>query len=290
MTQRIPLACLHAFEAAARHESFSKAAAELSVSPASVSQHVRTLEGWLGRSLFRRLPRGVRLTSAGRELGIAVSLGFSQIEDALQHLRPSRRQSVISIGCIPSVMTRWLIPRLSSFRDKHPNFTVNLVYALDANSPEEGAVDLLIVHGKQPNVPAIALLSAATRPTCSTAFLEKHGPIKTPQSLATRELLHDETPAAWSRWFEAVGLKVRRSDGNVFADFNLLVGAVTAGMGVGLCPTALVSTELAQGSLSTLFDAATDIDKSYWLIEPRKLSRSALVVRDWLVAESQLRT
>jgi len=285
----LPLASLRAFEAAARHESFVKAAAELNLTAAGVSQHVRTVENWLNLPLFVRQTRGVSLTAAGREFGAAVTHGLGHIESAARQLQLETHSRPISIACIASMATRWLIPRLPRFRAAHPDIRINIVYALEAKTPEAAGVDLLIRHGPRPGPSAVELLSAETRPTCSAEFRASHGALKTPRDLASADLLHDETIDAWAGWFSIAGLHEMPRAGPIFADFNLMIGSVIGGQGVGLCPTALIADELTQGSLVTLFDTASDMDKAYWLTEAKSLSQEARTFRDWLVVAGQER-
>ena len=284
--QHVPLASLRAFEAAIRHESFAKAAAELNLTAAGVSQHVRTLEEWLGIKLFTRHARGVTATMAGREFGAAVANGLGHIDIAARRLRFATNIRPVSVACIASVATRWLIPRLTAFKKEYPEIQINIVYALDARTPEEASVDLLIRHGPRPSTHAISLLTAETRPTCSREYEHRHGSIRTPADLLNLDLLHDETTAAWTRWFALEGIHQPPRAGPIFADFGLMIGSVIGGQGVGLCPSALIAEELGNGTLVALFDTALDIDKSYWLIEANHLSDDAETFRDWLIAAS----
>jgi LysR family glycine cleavage system transcriptional activator len=275
---------VRAFESAARHESFAKAASELNLTATAISQHVRALEDWLGIPLFVRHPRGVALTKEGREFGSAVTHGLTHIALAAQRIAPKGEARPVSLACIASVATRWLIPHLPAFRAAHPDIRLNVTYALNAETPAAAGVDLLIRHGCLPTMDATRLLSAETRPTCSPDFRARNGPFASPSDLLNTELLHDETTAAWVRWFAHSGINMTPEDGLTFADFNLLIGSVTGGQGVALCPTALIAPELAQGSLVLLFDIPTDMDKAYWLIGARNLSRPAIILREWLVA------
>lgn len=285
---KLPLPSLRAFEAAARHESFIKAAAELNLTAAGVSQHVRTLEQWMSMPLFVRYRRGVALTLAGKELGASVRHGLTHIEATAEQLRRSGKSRPVSVACIASVATRWLIPRLPRFKAAYPNIRINIVYALDAKTPEAAGADILIRHGQRPSMPAIELLNAWTRPTCSPEFLAAHGPFDRPEDLFRAELLHDETIDAWNRWFSAAGLRSVPRAGHVFADFNLMIGSVIGGQGVGLCPTALIGDEIAAGSLLTLFDLPSDREKAYWLMEAQELPDSAKTLRDWLLASREV--
>ncbi len=284
--QHVPLASLRAFEAAIRHESFAKAAAELNLTAAGVSQHVRALEEWLGVKLFTRHARGVMATMAGRSFGAAVANGLGHIDIAARQLRLAGNNRPVSVACIASVATRWLIPRLQAFKKEYPEIQVNIVYALDAKTPEAANADLLIRHGPRPAVNAVSLLPAETRPTCSREYERRHGPIRTPADLLNVDLLHDETTAAWTRWFTLEGVHEPPKPGPIFADFGLMIGSVIGGQGVGLCPTALIAEELGNGTLVALFDTALDTDKSYWLIEADHLSDDAETFRDWLIAAS----
>lgn len=284
--QHLPFASLRAFEAAVRHESFAKAAAELNMTAAGVSQHVRAVESWLGVSLFVRHARGVTLTAAARDFGAAVTNGLGHIEVAARQLKRDAHDRPVSVACIASVATRWLIPQLAAFRKEHPDIRINIVYALDSTTPEAASVDLLIRHGPRPRIAAIPLLSAETRPTCSAEFKLRHAPIEIPSDLIDADLLHDETKSSWARWFALAGVSEPPKSGPIFADFTLMIGSVMGSQGIGLCPTALIREELANGTLVTLFDIPLDTEKSYWLLEANTLSSEAEIFRDWLVATS----
>ncbi|MCJ8238453.1 LysR substrate-binding domain-containing protein [Peteryoungia algae] len=281
-----PLPTLRAFEAAARRESFLQAATELGMTAAAVSQHVKALEDWLGLALFERRTRGVRLTADGRELGAACSEGLGHIARAAERLTARRSGLRVSLACKPSVVNHWLGPRLPRFRATHPEIQVSVVYPLGALTPDEAGTDLLIRHGTRPPGRAERILEAATRPTCSPVYLDQHGPIITPADLLKQHLLHDATEAAWHAWLAARGVAGPTPTGPLYADFNLLVSSVLSGLGIGLCPTALIADQLAAGTLKVLFDEPADEDKAYWLLSGADLPEPAAVLRDWLLAES----
>jgi LysR family glycine cleavage system transcriptional activator len=283
-----PLPTLRAFEAAARRESFLQAATELGMTAAAVSQHVKALEDWLGLALFERRPRGVRLTTDGREFGAACSEGLGHIVRAAERLTAGKSMARASLACMPSVVTHWLGPRLPRFRAQHPQIQVSIVYPLGAQTPDEAGADLLICHGTRPPASAERILPAATRPTCAPSYLERHGPITTPADLLAHDLLHDATEAAWHFWLAASGVHGPTPAGPLYADFNLLVSSVLSGLGIGLCPTALISDHLAAGTLTVLFEEAADEDKAYWLLSGAALSEPAAILRDWLLAEADV--
>jgi LysR family glycine cleavage system transcriptional activator len=282
-----PPATLRAFEAAARLESFARAGDELHVSAAAISQHVRTLELWLGQPLFRRHAQGVELTLSGRELGAAVTDGLARIARVADRLRLEGASAKVSIGCISSVATRWLIPRLPAFERSHPDIRLQVVYAFDHSTPQSTDTDLLIRHGRRPAATAYPLLSAETRPVCAPGYRERFGAIGRPQDLLDTVLLHDETPRAWEAWLKAAGVEVpARLRGTVFQDATLTASATIQGQGIGLLPTRLFADELLGGALVVLFDTPSDSDKHYWLVEGDGLSPSATLFRDWLLAEA----
>lgn len=251
---------------------------------AAVSQHVRNLEAWLGVPLFERHARGVRLTPAGREFGITVSSGLQQIASGAARISQGRNRTVVRLASLPSVVAHFLTPRLPRFRALHPDIQVSISYSGRDHTTE---ADLSIMHGAVPGRKAVALFSAETRPTCAPAYLTKSGPFDDVSDLLRAELLHDDSEAAWRDWLAIAGMPLPQSAGPIFADFNLLVTALKTGQGIGLCPTALLRDEIADGQLTILFDRAADADKHYWLVESGDMTESARILSDWLVAEAR---
>lgn len=250
----------------------------------AVSQHVRNLEAWLGVPLFERHARGVRLTPAGQEFGMTVSGSLRQIASGAQRISQGRNRMTVRLASLPSVVAHFLTPRLPRFRTLHPDIQVSISYSgwEDVTPP-----DLSIIHGTRPAKKAVALFSAETRPTCASACAAKSGPFNDVSSLLQAELLHDNTETAWRDWLATAGLPLPQGAGPIFADFNLLVTALKAGQGIGLCPTALLRDEIANGQLTVLFERAADADKYYWLIEAEEMTASARLLADWLVAEAR---
>lgn len=282
-----PLPSLRAFEAAARKESFRHAATELGMTAAAVSQHVRTLEDWFGVALFERSARGVRLTAEGRDFSRTVSTSLEAIASASEQLSAARQRRQVRLACLPSVVSHWLAPRLPAFRAAHPEIQVAISYAAGAETPTQAKADLLITHGVRSSPDALPILSAATRPTAARDYVERKGPFPDASYLARADLLHDEDKAAWRRWFAEGGIPAPTESGPLFADFNLLVSSVTSGLGVALCPTALIAAELARGELQILFERASDTEKYYWLIEADRPTPEVVLMRDWLLSEAR---
>ncbi|NSX90520.1 LysR substrate-binding domain-containing protein [Agrobacterium tumefaciens] len=279
-----PLATLRAFEAAARKVSFALAAQELGMTATAVSQHVRNLEAWLGVALFERHARGVRLTPDGKEFGNTVSASLRQIASGAERVRRGGNRTTVRLASLPSVVAHFLTPRLPRFRALHPDIQVSISYS---GGPHASPVDLTIGHGISFGENAVALFSAETRPTCAPGYLTNSGPFNDEASLLRAELLHDDTETAWRDWFAAAGMSLPYGAGPIFADFNLLVTALKAGQGIGLCPTVLLQEEIVSGQLTVLFDRAADTDKYYWLIRPEEMTAPAKILADWLVAEAR---
>ncbi|WP_144574560.1 LysR substrate-binding domain-containing protein [Agrobacterium sp. DE0009] len=278
-----PISTLRAFEAAARRTSFSLAGQELGMTATAVSQHVRNLEAWLGVALFERHARGVRLTQAGQEFGATVSSGLRQIAAGAARLRQGQDYKTVRLASLPSVVAHFLTPRLPRFRALFPDIQVSISYSGAQHAIEP---DLTIVHGPAPQKNAVALFSAETRPTSAPSYVARFGPFNAVSDLGGAELLHDESEAAWQTWLALDGIPLPSNAGPVFADFNLLVTALKAGQGIGLCPTALLHDEIASGELTVLFDRAADEDRYYWLRRADDLAAPAKILADWLVAEA----
>jgi LysR family transcriptional regulator, glycine cleavage system transcriptional activator len=272
-----PLTTLRAFEAAARRTSFSLAAQELGMTATAVSQHVRNLEAWLGVALFERHARGVRLTPAGKEFGTTISTALRQIASGAARIRQGHNRVTVRLASLPSVVAHFLTPRLPRFRALYPDIQVSISYS---GAHHAIPADLTIGHGIASGENAVALFSAETRPTCAPGCAAKFGPFDNVDSLLRAELLHDDTEAAG-------GISLPDNAGPVFADFNLLVTALKAGQGIGLCPTALLHDEIAAGQLTVLFDRAADTEKYYWLTEAEEMTAPARLLADWLVAEAR---
>ncbi len=281
-----PLAAIRAFEAAARLESFARAAEELGTTPAAVSQHVRALEDWLGEKLFARKARGVALTKEGRAFGAEVSAGLGLIATAAERLRKPGRNRHVSLSCLPSVVNHWLGERLPDFHRQHPGLHVSISYAPDAQSAEQAGTDLIICHGRQPAADAALIVSGETRPAASPDFISAHGPFERPGDLLTVPLLHDKSPASWGRWFAKLAIEAKPQEGPIFADFNLLRSSLLAGLGAGLCPLALIRRDVEEGRLVLLFDEGSDQDQGYWLVARQKPSAAARLMQGWLIAEA----
>lgn len=279
-----PPNALRAFEAAARLKSFSAAGDELHVTHAAISHHIKQLEQWFGRALFHRGGRGVELTQTGRELGPVLSQSFSGIAELCGRLRLAQGAGTISVGCIPSIASRWLIPNLQAFSSTHPQIDVQVLYA-DANTRLPGsACDVLITLGESGLDTTVGrkLFSRASKPVCSPHYLAKaQGPILSAADIAQAHLLHDENRSAWAEWFGKAEVKTGQLGGPVFQDFNLLATAAIAGHGIALCPVDVFRRELEQGDLVVVSEVCTKDDEGYYLITETQPPAAVRQFSEW---------
>ena len=289
----IPLNAIRAFEAAARHLSFSAAGEELHVTHPAISHQIRRLEEWLGVSLFHRDARKVRLTEAGVILQASASAALAELGATCRRIRRNAGQETLSVGCIPSIASRWLVPRLPAFTASHPDIGMRVAYAKAEDRLGDGDNDVLITLGADPTpgVTSLKLFSRLNRPVCSPHYLAGREHLRKPEGIAVADLLHDENRQGWSEWFAEAGLaKVDVGNGPVFADFNILATAVIAGHGVALCPIDVFRDELKRGDLVVLSDISTNRDKGYFLTMAADTSPAALTFADWFRREISVDT
>jgi len=294
VTAQLPLNALRAFEAVVRTGSFKAAADQLFVTQSAVSHQIKHLEDWFGAPLFDRTgPRPLVLPPA-QELARALSLSLAEIAAACQRLREHRFSQPLAIAAIPSVAICWLIPRLSSFREAHPDIDIRVVYAMHGRDVDFRDVHLAFVFGRQapdlPGVRAEAFLPGTSVPVCAPSLAARlavkgdTGPA--PLSWA---LLHDTDLSGWQRWFERAGLPDHSpASGPIFEDFNLLRAAALAGQGVALCPEAMILPDLEAGHLVRLSTVSVMEDFGYFLLSgplaQTAMAPQAAAFRDWAMA------
>jgi LysR family glycine cleavage system transcriptional activator len=290
---------LRVFEAAARHLSFTEAARELSVSQTAVSHQIKALENELSTSLFRRTKRQVELTEEGRAWALELGEIFSRLHAVNRRLRqaPRSRRREITLSIIPSFGSRWLVPRLGKFLDRHTDTEVRISASERLVDLAAEGIDLGIRYGfgRYPGLVSEKLADDAWVVVCSPALIAKKR-LKTPADLAEHVLLEDDAPDAWARWLAVNGVrkptKARRTE---LTDSSMLIEAALRGQGVGLARFSLASDELAAGRLVLPFPKARSLATglAYYLAAPRESLRRPVVAafRDWLLEETKsLRT
>ena len=288
MARRLPpLNSLRAFEAAARHMSFTRAAAELNVSQAAVSQQIKLLEQRLGEMLFRRRHRGLALTDIGQAYLPSVRAAFDRLERATEQLFESGGARVLSVRVSTSLATLWLVPRLSLFQAAHPAIEVHLITAkhYDEFTGENVHMEIRHGHGEWSGMRADLLLGEELFPVCHPSLLEGDA------ELADQTLLHvigyDED---WHMWLRAAGAgHIDPTRGLQFDTSVTALQAAVDGLGVALGRTPLVAGELAAGNLVAPFQVAVPGDRAYYLVcreDDAERPRIA-AFRHWLLAEAR---
>jgi len=260
-----PLTSLRAFEAAARHESFSQAAAELHVTPAAISHQVKALEAWLGVELFHRKARGLTVTEAGRSAQPLVQGGFEQLGEAVLRMRAVQNELRLTISVGTSFASMWLVQHLEDFRQCHPGMDV-LVDASDTIvdlHKRDADVAIRYGGGVYPGINTQHIIGQNEFPVCSPALLTGPHPLRTPNDLRHHTLLHDlwweeeqaELWPSWMAWLRAAGVDgVDASKGPRFSQSVLAIQAAVDGHGVALGNMLLVNDALAQGRLVRPFE------------------------------------
>jgi len=292
MRRKIPsTAALIAFEAAARHESFTRAAEELALTQGAVCRQIGGLEEFLGLALFRRSRRGVKLTEAGLSYARRIAAQLDAVErDTLSVMGQQGTQS-LELALVPTFGTQWLLPRLPRFQALHPQITVNLTNRtrpfLFADTDFDAAI--YFGDGDWSGTEAHYLMPEDLQPVCSPALLRDGEPLDA-ERLAAMPLLQQTTrPYAWRQWFDSLGLKVARDmTGPRLELFSMLAQAAEHGMGVALIPPFLIQRELAEGRLVPAHPHAYRSEaRAYYLMIPeRKVESAGLVAfRDWLKEE-----
>ena len=290
MRRKIPsTAALVAFESAARHQSFTKAADELALTQSAVCRQIAGLEEFLGIELFRRSRRGVKLTEAGLAYSRKVAAQLDAVErDTLAAMGQQGAQG-LELAVVPTFATQWLVPRLKEFQRLHPEVTVHLTNRTRPFLFADTAFDAAIYFGDGDwsGTEAHYLMPEEPLPVCSPELLGERTQFAAAE-LASLPLLQQSTrPYAWRQWFAAQGLSVPRDmSGPRYELFTMLAQAAMHGMGVALIPPFLIQRELDAGLLVPAHPAALlSSDRAYRLMIPeRKVESAALrAFRDWLL-------
>jgi LysR family transcriptional regulator, glycine cleavage system transcriptional activator len=305
-----PLNALRAFEAAARHLSLRKAAAELHVTPAAISHQIKSLEQSLGVPVFKRLPQHIELTAAGELLLPRLTAAFEQMTEAVTAVRRLQHSGRVTVAAPPALASKWLAPRLHRFAALYPDIDLHisadsgLVDSVREDSGEGGNwledADLAIRsgHGQYEGYKVQLLFYAYAIPMCSPRLLRGTHPLRTPGDLRHHTLLHhetgfDQTDAErpnWSAWLRAAGVHdVNERRGPRFNQVAMAMEAAADGLGVVLGIPVVAATDLESGRLVMPFSLSLPMAASYYLVHSPKSERDASVValRDWLLSEAR---
>lgn len=293
MRRKIPsLQALACFDAAARHESYTRAAQELALTQSAVSRQITALEGFLGLALFRRTRHGVALTERGAEYALQVAPRLQGLEqDTLDVMSTQGRGGSIHLAAVPTFATRWLIPRLPELKALHPEITVHIETRTRPFMFADTAFDAALYSGTTAQVSnwagtrSVQLLAEDVVPVCSPKFLGSQKTL-TPKAIAQLPLLQQSTrPEGWRQWFEAVGVAAPLAlSGPRYELFSMTAAAAAHGMGLALVPRLLIEAELARGELVVACQQPLRGERAYYLVTPERSDERPVMqnFRAWL--------
>jgi LysR family glycine cleavage system transcriptional activator len=285
-----PLNALRSFDAAARHQSFTRAAEELCVTQGAVSHQVKALEIQLGLQLFKRARNGLLITDAGRDYLAVVRDVFDRLELATDSLLQRQRSGTITVSTSPDFAAKWLVSRLGRFAEAYPEIDLKLAALMHRVDFAREDVDLAIRHGdgQWPELDAVNLTAEELFPVCSPSLMTSRGGLHDPEDVLRFPLLHLDDRRDWGRWLDAAGVPGERLlQGPILNHASMLIDAAIEGQGVALARTMLAASDLAAGRLVRPFQAAIPLRNTYWIVCPkatRALPKIA-AFRDWLFDE-----
>ncbi|MES3026169.1 MAG: transcriptional regulator GcvA [Pseudomonadota bacterium] len=285
-TRRLPnFSALRAFEAAARHQNFSRAADELHLTHGAISHQVRALEQDLGLLLFVRNGRHVTVTPEGQRFAQTLGRAFADIADGADALRPAAHRSRLTVSSLPSFAARWLAPRLGQFIEAHPGTEISLHSSSELQDLAREGIDVGIRFGRghYPGLVSERLMGDNYYPVVSPHYRGGRLPA-TVKEMAEATLLRSDEP--WLPWFQAAGLELAEPRGGVLLqDQSLLIRSAVDGNGVALVRHVMALQEIADGTLVRLFDvAAASRCEYYFVCPPEALARPPVqAFRAWLL-------
>lgn len=299
MILNLPFAALRAFEAVARHGSFSEAADELGVGQSAVSQHVKALEEWLGHDLITRGPKRSLPTRDGARLALSIAEGLGQISEVCDDIRDKRRDDhTIVISCHPGFAFIWLFPRLLSFDQAHPEFAISITTDTGLRGVARAEADIAIRYGTGdfPGFTVVQLMPETLSPVCAPSLLTGPKPLRSIADLAFHTQIRDEfAPTTtdlptWEYWARETGqhlptpARIRS-----FAQSNMVVQSAIQGDGIAMGRSPLVMDAMRDGRLVQPFSQTAESPLNYWLVYPddQRRARKIMLFLDWITTEAQ---
>jgi len=291
MPRRLPpLNALKAFEAAARSESFTRAAQELNVTQGAVSHQVKALEATLGIKLFNRERQRLVMTEAGRDYLAVVRDALDRIAVGTERLMLRQSSGVLTISTSPDFAANWLVNRLGRFAESRPEIDLRVSATAHQVDFAREDVDVAVRHGdgKWPGLDAVRLCSERLFPVCSPKLVAGRNRITTASDLLKLPLLRLDDWKTWNRWFAAAGVIDPVAHGPVLNRASMLIDAAVDGQGVALARTALAAWDLINGRLVRPIDVSLKISNTYWVVCPKAASSVPKIAtfRNWLLAEA----
>ena len=293
MIRRLPpLNTLKTFEAAARHESFTRAAEELSVTQGAVSQQVKALEAQLGVRLFSREHQKLTITESGRQYHAVVRDALDRIAIGTERLMHRQTSGVLTVSTSPDFAAKWLVHRLGRFAQSHGDIDLRVSAAMHHVDFTREDVDVAVRHGDGDWVGLEAVrLTHEERlfPVCSPRLMGGRGRKARPADLLKTPLLHLDSRRDWSRWLRAAGIpEAKTMHGPVLNRASMLIDAAVDGQGIALARTTLAAWDLINGRLVRPFSESLPLSKTYWIVCPKAASTLSKieVFRHWLIVEA----
>lgn len=292
MPRRLPsLNALRAFEAAARHQSFTKAAADLNVTQGAVSHQVKALEAELGLKLFLREKKSLTLTDPGRAYLEVVRDAFDRLAAGTEHLLQRENAGVLTVSMSPNFAAKWLIHRLGGFAAAEPGIQLRVSASIHHVDFAREDVDIAIRHGEGnwPGHHVTRLCTEELFPVCSPKLIKGRGGLKTPADLKHHTLLHSRERNDWEQWYEAAGLgNLDPSRAMDFNQMSMALDAAVDGQGVALARTALAAWDLIAGRLVCPFGPRLRVPYAYYIVCPKATADRPKVAtfRNWLLAQA----
>jgi LysR family glycine cleavage system transcriptional activator len=289
MPRRLPqLNALKAFEAAARHVSFTRAAEELCVTQGAVSHQVKALEAELGIKLFNRERQRLIITDAGRDYLAIVRDALDRIAMGTERLLQRQSSGMLTVSTSPDFAAKWLVHRLGRFAEAHPEIDLRVSATMHHVDFAQEDVDVAVRHGDGhwPGLDVTRLCSEKLFAVCSPALGAK---LKQPKDLLKLPLLHLDDHSTWTAWLEAAGVGTGEClHGPVLNRASMLIDAAVDGQGIALARTTLAAWDLIHKRLVRPFTVALPLAKSYWIVCPKAAAAlpKLLAFRDWLLAQA----
>ena len=273
-------AVLRSFECAARHQSFTLAAEELSLTQSAVSRQIKELELAIGADLFRRVGRRVELTDRGAAFAADLRLDLEQISSTvLQAITASDDQTVLRIAVLPTFASRWLIPRLPDFEAQHPDIQIHLSVRENTFNLVREHFDAALHFGPPvwPDGNLAELCTEVMIPVASPSFIASHGICETKDFLEAPLIHLESRPLAWSEWFSVAGIEPPAILGGAqYAQFSMVIAGAIASLGAAILPSYLVEAELADGSLQKIGEVGLSTPNAYYIATPKGISNPAM--------------
>jgi LysR family glycine cleavage system transcriptional activator len=293
MTRRLPpLTALRAFEAAARHRSFTRAAAELHVTQAAISHQVKQLEDWLDLRLFERQGHTLTLTAEGKAYLPHLTKALDALASATERLSGATVTGPLRVTALPSFAAKWLMPRLGRFHAAHPGIDLHVASSLALHDFSSGEFDvgIRLGLGRWPGLRSDLISHESLSPLCSPLLDAGPHPLREPADLRFHTMLHDQPRDLWPRWLEMVDAgEGAVKSGPGFSDSGLVLQAAMDGHGVALGRLFLAMDDIAAQRLVKPFAENQPNDFSYWLVYPKASGTKPRVeaFRSWLLGEAQ---